>query len=283
MTGVLSAIANIAAYGNFDLTEYKEKSKIRANAMGDILEEYCKDALAGAFGMNAIEKAEKHSEIFSYLGNQNNPPDAIIKGSDAFEFKKIEGFDNGLALNSSYPKDCLLATDQRISGQCKTCEEWKVKDLFYAVGSIHEKKLNYLLFTQGNCYAASKEVYRKVEQELKAGIGSLISSKGLDGGVTTELGRVHKVDPLGITELRVRGMWQIQNPVSLFGDQLGIKKGGAFTCSVIMLEEKYRSYDDAERKKIENIKGMTIKNIKIKDPNNPARLLDAKAITWKKS
>ena len=41
-------------------------------------------------------------------------------------------------------------------------------------------------------------------------------SSGLEAGETDELGRINKVDPLGITSLRVRGMWQIKNPSKVF-------------------------------------------------------------------
>lgn len=33
---------------------------------------------------------------------------------------------------------------------------------------------------------------------------------------TRELGKLNKVDPLGITYLRIRGMWGIENPFQVF-------------------------------------------------------------------
>ena len=40
---------------------------------------------------------------------------------------------------------------------------------------------------------------------------------GIEGGSkTVELGRINRVDPLGITNLRIRGMWMIANPLRVF-------------------------------------------------------------------
>jgi hypothetical protein len=35
-----------------------------------------------------MTKLEKHSQLFSYIGNQNNPPDLMIKKVNAVEVKK---------------------------------------------------------------------------------------------------------------------------------------------------------------------------------------------------
>ena len=66
--------------------------------------------------------------FFSYLGNQNNPPDMIIKNSDAFEIKKIEtAFASCFKQFSA--KNKLRAGDIRITEACRNCENlaWKEK------------------------------------------------------------------------------------------------------------------------------------------------------------
>lgn len=52
---------------------------------------------------------------FSYIGNQNNPPDLMIKHGDAIEIKKIQTANANLVLNSSYPKDKLYANNPMIT------------------------------------------------------------------------------------------------------------------------------------------------------------------------
>ncbi len=204
---VLTAISNIVAFANTDLKSYASTYLIRINAVGEQLEFYIKDALATSFKLPQAKKQAAYSQVFSYLGNQNNPPDMIIKDSDAFEIKKIESFTAALALNSSPPKDRLRADDIRITEACRKCEQlaWKEKDLFYVVGNAKGGVVRSLFFIHGTCYAAEHKVYDKVHEPIKTKINSVLDSLGLEKGETVELGKVRKVDPLGITELRIRG------------------------------------------------------------------------------
>ena len=55
---------------------------------------------------------------------------------------------------------------------------------------------------------------------------------------TKELGRVNQVDPLGITNLRIRGMWQIENPRKVF-KYLHEPTGKEFELVCIIPKEKY--------------------------------------------
>ena len=54
-----------------------------------------------------LEKMRRYSDEFSWLGNQNHPPDIMIKGGDAIEVKKTQSANSDLALNSSYPKSTV--------------------------------------------------------------------------------------------------------------------------------------------------------------------------------
>lgn len=134
---VLSAIANIADFKTNDLKGYSSTYLIRINAVGEQLEFYVKDAVCNSFKQAQLQKEQKYREVFSLLGNQNNPPDAIIRGGDAFEIKKIQSLKSSIALNSSAPKDMLHRDDFRITEACRKCEggNWTTKDLFYVVGS----------------------------------------------------------------------------------------------------------------------------------------------------
>ena len=278
---VLRAILNIASYKNNDLKSYASKSLNRINAVGEQLEFYIKDAIASSFKLLQDKKEEEYSKVFSWLGNQNHPPDIIIKNSDAFEIKKIESLKSALALNSSPPKNKLLADDIRITADCKKCDggNWKEKELFYVIGNAKGGIVNYLFFVQGTCYAAEHNVYEKVHEPIKKEVDSVLDSLGLEKGETVELGKVKRVDPLGITELRIRGMWSIENPINVFKDLCKLEEN-KFHLFAILRKEKYLSYPKEDINEIESNKDISIKDINIKDPNNPAKLLEAKLITF---
>jgi hypothetical protein len=102
MTNLLIAIKNIIENPVNDII-LNYKGSNRANSSGYALEQYIKDVFCNSFFEKDIEKKDQiFSQYFSYLGNQNNPPDAVIRGADAIEIKKIESFTSALALNNSY-------------------------------------------------------------------------------------------------------------------------------------------------------------------------------------
>ncbi len=278
---IIRAIINIVNFGNFDLKDYASKSHIRINAVGEQLEFFVKDSIANSFNVEKEAKEEKYSKVFSWLGNQNHPPDIIIRNSDAFEIKKIENQRSSLALNSSPPKDKLLASDVRITKDCRGCEgeEWKEKELFYVIGHTKSSKLRYIFFIQGTCYAASHEVYHKVHDPIKKEVDSVLDSLGLEKGKTIEIGKVKRVDPLGITELRIRGMWQIQNPLKVYESSCNVSDKEKFHLFALLRKEKYSSFPKEDAKELEKHPDINVKDIKIKDPNNPAKLIEAKLIT----
>lgn len=278
---ILRAILNIASYKNNDLRSYASKSLNRINAVGEQLEFYIKDAIASSFKLSQEKKEEEYSKVFSWLGNQNHPPDIIIKNSDAFEIKKIESLKSALALNSSPPKNKLLADDIRITADCKKCDggNWKEKELFYVIGNVKGGIVSYLFFVQGTCYAAEHDVYEKVHEPIKKEVDNVLDSLGLEKGETVELGKVKRVDPLGITELRIRGMWSIENPINVFKDLCKLDEN-KFSLFAILRKDKYFSCPKEDIKEIESNKDIFIKDVKIKDPNNPAKIVEAKLITF---
>jgi hypothetical protein len=278
---ILSAIQNIADFGNSNLATYSSTYLIRINAVGEQLEFYVKDAICGSFRLPMREKERKYQETFSLLGNQNNPPDAIIRGGDAFEIKKIQSLSASIALNSSPPKDKLHRDDTRITQACRRCEggNWVSKDLFYVVGSTKNKKIRSLFFVQGSCYSANREVYRRIASQLKGSIEEDMRILGIEGiSETVELGRINRVDPLGITNLRIRGMWMIENPLRVFAYVHKPNPKSEFNLAALMLSDKFQSCPSNERKILESNNRIDIKDVKIKNPNNPAENMDAKLI-----
>src|SRR3989344_1491577 len=279
---ILRAILNIVEFGENDLKSYASTYLNRINAVGEQLEFYIKDAIASSFKLPQAQKQSIYSKIFSYLGNQNNPPDMIIKNSDAFEIKKIETPYASIALNSSPPKDKLLVEDIRITDDCRSCEDldWREKDIFYIIGNAKKGVLKSLFFIQGTCYAADHKIYEKVHEPIKLGVDKVLDSLNLESGETVELGKVKRVDPLGITELRIRGMWGIENPLSVFEDLCPLNEQNKFSLFALMRKEKYNSFSAKDIKDLESDKKISVRDVKIRDPNNPAKLVEAKLITF---
>ncbi len=275
MSNILKAILNIAENPIVELKEnYSGRNTI--NNIGQALEAYIQDAFAGTINENDItQRNHKIDDIFSYLGNQNNPPDIIVKQGDAIEVKKIQSIGSAIALNSSYPKHKLYSDDPRITNACKICESWDIKDIIYAIGVTNDKRLKHLWFVYGDCYAASKEIYTRIGEKIKQGV---IEVPDIEFSETKELGRVNRVDPLGITYLRIRGMWHIDNPIKVFQGVSDINDSCDFSLTCIMREEKYNTFCTSDKQAIESNQSITINNIRIKNPDNPAQLLNAKLI-----
>jgi hypothetical protein len=276
MGNILTAIKFIASQSRQSISGNSNGNN-RANNMGDGLETYIKYMFSSvSFADSAKEKEEKIHNTFSYLGNQNNPPDMILKNSDAIEVKKIQNMNTSIALNSSHPKQKLYATDQKITNACRSCEHWNVKDIIYAIGVTGNNNLQHLSLIYGDCYAASKEVYGRISEKIKNGILEIPDTEFTE---TKELGRVNKIDPLGITNLRIRGMWHIVNPLKVFSDIYNVNKNNTFNLLCLMKTDKFNKFCEQDKLAISADKNINITDIKIKNPDNPAQLLNAKLIT----
>lgn len=183
-----------------------------------------------------------------------------------------------MALNSSYPKAKLYSDSKLITSAARACEPgWKVKDIVYAIGYTMDGQLSAIDFVYGDCYAADKEIYEKILAKVKA----TIKHPEIEFAETEELGRINRVDPLGITYLRLRGMWGIKVPAQVFKEQVGASRNGKLTITALMKESKYLSFPEMDRESLEG-SGFKVEDIKISDPNNPAKLLKAKFIVYNK-
>ncbi|MGL4619603.1 NgoPII family restriction endonuclease [Chroococcidiopsis sp.] len=282
MPNILTAIQTLVAYPISDLVSYY-KGKNRINQIGDALECFIKDIFADTVTeTDEQKKLLKYSEVFSYSGNANNPPDLMLKNGDAVEIKKIESLGASIALNSSYPKSKLFCNSPLITSHCRTCEDWQEKDIIYAIGVTEDKKIKLLWLVYGDCYAADREIYEKITNTIANGINQI---PGVEFSKTKELGRVNKVDPLKITYLRIRGMWGIQNPLSVFDyANLGYDKDLNFQAIAIMKTSKYLSFPIQDRERLEARLDCKLQmfDVQIKSPNNPIQLMSAKIINYKK-
>ncbi|AYN01939.1 NgoPII family restriction endonuclease [Chryseobacterium sp. 3008163] len=279
MTNILEAIVNIAQNPIYTIRSLYS-GRNRVNNIGEALETFVKDAFVNSIQTeDELEKMRRYSEEFSWLGNQNHPPDIMIKGGDAIEVKKTQSANSDLALNSSYPKSTVQSISKLITQSCRTCEDWTEKDLIYCVGHTTDDSIKSLWMVYGNIYAASHETYQIIKQKITEGINEI---PNVELAETNELGRVNRVDPLGITNLRIRGMWQIQNPRRVF-NYLHTPSSSIFELVAIIPTSKYESFPSESKTKLETLGNvnLTTENVQVKDPNNPANLIDAKLIVFR--
>ncbi|MDR1772274.1 MAG: NgoPII family restriction endonuclease [Hungatella sp.] len=278
-TNIIRAIINLVNNPIIELKQYSE-SHNRANSMGESLEEYIKDIFAGTVNENdMMVRNKKISQSFSYLGNQNNPPDSIINGGDAIEVKKIENKGSFLALNSSYPKTKIFSNSTMITDACRNCETWIEKDIIYTVGIVKNNLLSGLCMVYGEDYAASEGIYTRIKDVISKGVNSI---EGVEFSVTNELGRVNKVDPLGITYLRVRGMWGIENPMKVFNYIYRRDESKQLNFMALINQDKYNTlqYTDELERLAREVENLNMLDVEIKEPDNPAKLRPAKLVTF---
>lgn len=209
---ILNAIQTIVEKDSTTIENTQQSGGNRIQWVGAGLETYLKDAFSGSFDVDESTRRENYQANFSYEGSANHPPDFMLAGSDAVEVKKKNSAGGTIPLNSSYPKQRLYSKSPMITEACRNSESWDVKDLLYAIGYVQDETLITLWLVYGDCYAAKSEVYESLANNIRQ---SVIGS-GLELGKTNELSRVNKVDPLGKTSLRVRGMWQIEHPSKFF-------------------------------------------------------------------
>jgi len=271
-TNILKALVNIVNSPQTELLSFYS-GRNRINNVGMALEEFVQDAFAGTIHeSNPARRKQRISEVFSYIGNQNNPPDIIISGGDAIEVKKIQNFRSAIALNSSYPKHKLYVDDPRITEACRNCERWKEKDIIYVVGVTTDVSLRHLWFVYGDCYAASPEVYSRITNTISTGINTI---EDVEFSETRELGRVNRVDPLGITYLRIRGMWHIENPFKVYQEIYSYTPSEDLQFACLMRKSKFESLPEEDKNIIVNNERIYVQEVTINNPDNPANLLDA--------
>lgn len=277
MTNILEAIINIVNNPVVAIRNHYT-GRNRVNNVGEALEMFVKDAFANTIQEKDEQKKNtKFNQVFSWLGNQNHPPDIIIRQGDAIEVKKTQSANSDLALNSSYPKSNIQSNSSMLTQECRTCENWIEKDIIYCVGHTTDESIKSIWMVYGNIYAAKHETYQIIKQKITDGINEI---PNVELTQTNELGRVNRVDPLGITNLRIRGMWQIQNPRRVFNYLH--KTDSSFELVAIIPTSKYDSFSSESKNRIENLANpnLNITDVQVKDPNNPANLIDAKFIVY---
>lgn len=263
-TSVLRLIENISRYADNDMSKVLVIPKTnpsatnRANSVGDALEFFIRDSFCNSYTItDGVKKSKIYSGNFSYLGNQNNPPDIIITGGDAFEIKKAKNPFTAPTLNGVLPKDKLHAEDARITNACRNCEKtpWKTKDIFYVFGNVKKGVLRHLIFVHGACYATDPKIFDSFIWDTKV----------KKNGVTVKLSsRIQKT----------------KNPLKIFHHLLNVKDETKLQVIAIMKKEKYLSYPLTDRKRLERISNgrFSIESVTIPDLTKSNEYIDAELI-----
>lgn len=280
---ILTAIQAIVSNTALKVVENPQRNiQNRATQMGDALEDFVKNAFANCLGQDSRSIAIAREQTFSYIGNRTNPPDAMLINSDAIEIKKIESLNTAqLQLNSSYPKNKLRSDNPKLCKSCRSCEEWDEKDMLYVVGQVKGQELHNIFFVYGDLYCDSPEIYENVENKIRSGIESL---NDVELAKSNELGRINKIDHLGISDLRIRGMWLIKTPFQHFKKHLTTEIDAtnySFKLIALIPCEKYNKFENInEFEDFCKENGVSISDEKIEDPQNPAKFINSKLITY---
>ena len=185
-----------------------------------------------------------------------------MKNSDAIEVKKLQSKSSAIALNSSYPKAKLHRTSKMATKACMECDggDWVDKDIIYAVGYTDDSRLKSLYLVYGDCFCADSEVYERIKNIIADGVNSI---SDIEFTQTKELGKVKKVDPLGITDLRIRGMWHIDNPNKIFDYVYHYDESKDFQLICLMKLDKYNSLSSADREAVEHNSNVSVSDVRI--------------------
>ena len=280
MINILDAIYNIAQRDELEIKDITFGNN-RATNMGEGLESFVKDSFANMFDEpDKNVRNTKYNEVFSFQSSKRNPPDLMLKGGPAIEVKKIESLTTDLQLNSSHPKQVLKSDCTFINKKCVECEEWNEKEFIYVIGHIPQgtNRLSSLWFVYGDIYAASEETYLSLKEDIATTIDEIPDVEFTE---TKEIGRVNKVDPLGITNLRIRGMWLLQPPFKVFEYIHNYETDKRFQCFALIPSTKYNEFPEKSISRLKETEGVTISDVNVNDPDNPVALIECKLIEFK--
>lgn len=279
-TNVLIALYNILNR-NSSILYPIFRSNGTPNAAGDSLEYFIKDMFCTGASQyqSEEEKIRVYNDYLSWTGNSSNFPDFIVKNGVGVEPKKLDNLSySTLSLNSSYPKDYIYPDSQNLPKNITEDSEWEKKEIIYVAGNLNKEnnKLITLWLTYGNTFVADKKTYLDLIEEIR----SAISNTNADLVNSKELARAKGIDPLNHSNLRVRGMYELQHPQIVFQDYLIIDPFStpedASKIFLVILKSDYEAIEDKPdfNTFIKN-KQLRITEIDIPNPNNPSTKLKA--------
>ena len=78
-------------------------------------------------------------------------------------------------------------------------------------------------------------------------------------------------------------MWHIENPNKIFSYIYKYGERRDFQLICLMTREKYNSFPSEDREAVESLEldGVEVLDIKVKSPDNPVKLIEAKLLVFK--
>ena len=102
-----------------------------------------------------------------------------------------------------------------------------------------KQSITSLCFVYGDYYCAKPEIYTTIKDK---------TTQSIKLHDTNKIARIKKVDSLGITDLRVRGMWGIKHSSKVF-EYITQKKSNPYI-KALMLKSKFESFKIKIKRKI---------------------------------
>ncbi len=271
-TNVISALINLYNCKSFKVNDYEDVDN-KINKKGTAFENFVKKLFIDT---NDNDFLNNIKDYFSHLGDQNHPPDLILKEGDAFEIKEKKSASGDIQLNSSFLRDTLKIDDPKLTDKCRNCEDvaWKEKDIFYVIGHVDtNKNLKSIFFVQGICIACPTHYYTDLFNSFKQHIykGDFSFSE------TKELARLNNIDPLDYTHLRVRSMFLLTHPTKIF-NFFKINKSSDLNVFCLMTNKKYSSFQKDLLQILEKKNDIEIQDKNITSPLNKNNILECKFI-----
>ncbi|TSO26378.1 NgoPII family restriction endonuclease [Lactobacillus sp. LL6] len=226
-TNVIIALKNILDHNSTRLTPiYKSNGSV--NATGDNLEFFVKDMFCKEAMQYSYEdqKQKEYMKYLSWTGDSSHFPDLIVQGGVGVESKKLNNDSKStIALNSSYPKDYITRYTQNYPLNSLYFEpdvdNLNKKPVIYAIGNLNTNKKDYLdnqlislWFVYGNTIVPNSNYYKNIIKGIRDSIKNVNSNIKIED--SKELARVKGVDKLSRTNMRVRGMYELEHPAKIF-------------------------------------------------------------------
>jgi len=286
-SGLLSSITtlvDLVSKGGGQGTSLKDLKSAGVAKAGSGLELWVKHFLARTIGYaNPVEIQGRWRNVYSFLGGTNNPPDLMIRGSYAIEVKKSEVATkvlrrpSSLQLNSSFPNRILSVDDPRLQRECLDAESWRQKPFIYVFGLVDKQtsSVRSLWLVDGRCISDLRSSYEAIIRKIQAPLTAMGSE------ATNELGRFNRVDALGQTSLRVRGMWQLVHPAISLQKFLIAPGTRDFVFNCVLPENDFILFpeDDIAAIRIREHKGLMSSCRAIPDPTNANLSMQARIIS----
>ncbi|MCJ0916139.1 NgoPII family restriction endonuclease [Mammaliicoccus sciuri] len=281
-TNVLIALKNILDRNSSLLTPIF-RSNGTVNAAGDSLEYFVKDMFCTGASQYQYEheKQKVYEKYLTWQGDSKHFPDFIVRDGVGVEPKKVnDNSGSTLSLNSSYPKDYIYPDSQNLPKESLIKESnWQKKEVIYVVGNLNTKnnKLISIWMVYGNTFIPNRDVYHELINEIRESI----SKTNATLKKSKELARAIGVDPLGNSNLRVRGMYELRHPSNVFGQYIDVNSFPKDSTRIYLVILK-KDLDKLENNEIQEelskyySTGRLIKKeMNIPDPNNVSDKLSA--------